>query len=80
MDRVFFLSSDLKESVFTKLDLVDYFSLADNSLTEMPRHVLQHLPHVKTLDLCRNKIVKLTEEDFRVSKLVHILKIILTTM
>ncbi|XP_072930518.1 uncharacterized protein ltl [Epargyreus clarus] len=57
--------SDLKESVFTKLDLVDYFSLADNSLIEMPRHVLRHLPHVKTLDLCRNKITKLTEEDFK---------------
>ncbi|KAM3968689.1 leucine-rich repeat-containing larval translucida [Aphomia sociella] len=57
--------SELKESVFTKLDLVDYFSLADNSLTEMPRHVLRHLPHVKTLDLCRNKITKLTVDDFR---------------
>ncbi|KAJ2954306.1 hypothetical protein O0L34_g2558 [Tuta absoluta] len=57
--------SDLKESAFTKLDLVDYFSLADNSLAEMPRHVLRHLPHVKTLDLCRNKIIKLTEEDFK---------------
>ncbi|XP_049884639.1 leucine-rich repeat-containing G-protein coupled receptor 4 [Pectinophora gossypiella] len=57
--------SELKESVFTKLDLVDYFSLADNLLADMPRHVLRHLPHVKTLDLCRNKIVKLTEEDFK---------------
>ncbi|KAG6452311.1 carboxypeptidase N subunit 2 [Manduca sexta] len=57
--------SELKESVFTKLDLLDYFSLADNSLTDMPRHVLQHIPHVKTLDLCRNKITKLTEEDFQ---------------
>ncbi|XP_059055316.1 leucine-rich repeat protein SHOC-2 [Achroia grisella] len=57
--------SELKESVFSKLDLVDYFSLADNSLTEMPRHILRHLPHVKTLDLCRNKITKLTVEDFR---------------
>ncbi|XP_014366639.1 leucine-rich repeat-containing G-protein coupled receptor 4 [Papilio machaon] len=57
--------SELKESVFTKLDLVDYFSLADNLLTEMPRHVLRHLPHVKTFDLCRNKITKLSEEDFK---------------
>lgn len=66
--------SELKESVFTKLDLVDYFSLADNSLTEMPRHVLQHLPHVKTLDLCRNKITKLTEEDFRdIQEVEHLL-------
>nr|XP_021206087.1 leucine-rich repeat protein SHOC-2 isoform X2 [Bombyx mori] len=64
----------LKESVFTKLDLVDYFSLADNSLPELPRHVLQHLPHVKTLDLCRNKITKLTEEDFRdIQELEHLL-------
>ncbi|XP_075991414.1 leucine-rich repeat-containing larval translucida [Anticarsia gemmatalis] len=66
--------SELKESVFTKLDLVDYFSLADNSLAELPRHVLQHLPHVKTLDLCRNKITKLTEDDFRdIQEVEHLL-------
>lgn len=66
--------SELKESVFTKLDLVDYFSLADNSLTELPKSVLQHLPHVKTLDLCRNKITKLTEDDFRdIQELEHLL-------
>ncbi|XP_053624274.1 leucine-rich repeat protein SHOC-2-like [Plodia interpunctella] len=66
--------SDLKESVFTKLDLVDYFSLADNSLLEMPRHVLRHLPHVKTLDMCRNKITKLTVEDFKdIQEVEHLL-------
>lgn len=66
--------SDLKESIFTKLDLVDYFSLADNSLIELPRHVLQHLPHVKTLDLCRNKITKLTVEDFTdIQEVEHLL-------
>ncbi|XP_046977198.1 leucine-rich repeat-containing G-protein coupled receptor 4 [Vanessa cardui] len=66
--------SELKESVFTKLDLVDYFSLSDNSLMEMPRHVLRHLPHVKTLDLCRNKITKLTEEDFKdIQEVEHLL-------
>ncbi|XP_039763626.1 leucine-rich repeat and death domain-containing protein 1 [Pararge aegeria] len=65
--------SDLKESVFTKLDLLDYFSLADNSFTEMPRHVLRHMPHVKTLDFCRNKITKLTEEDFQdIQELEHL--------
>ncbi|XP_023946364.2 leucine-rich repeat-containing G-protein coupled receptor 4 [Bicyclus anynana] len=65
--------SDLKESVFTKLDLLDYFSLADNSLTEMPRHVLRHMPHVKTLDFCRNKITKLAEEDFKdIQELEHL--------
>ncbi|CAG9558370.1 unnamed protein product [Danaus chrysippus] len=66
--------SELKESAFTKLDLVDYFSLADNSLSEMPRHVLRHLPHVKTVDLCRNKITKLTEEDFKdIQEVEHLL-------
>ncbi|XP_045783898.1 leucine-rich repeat-containing G-protein coupled receptor 4-like [Maniola jurtina] len=65
--------SELKESVFTKLDLLDYFSLADNSFTEMPRHVLRHMPHVKTLDFCRNKITKLTEEDFKdIQELEHL--------
>ncbi|XP_050683294.1 chaoptin [Leptidea sinapis] len=64
----------LRESVFTKLDLLDYFSLSDNSLDEMPRRVLRHLPHVKTLDLCRNKITKLTEDDFKdIQKLEHLL-------
>ncbi|KAL4717447.1 hypothetical protein ACJJTC_000596 [Scirpophaga incertulas] len=66
--------SELKESVFTKLDLVDLFSLADNNLADLPRHVLRHLPHVKTLDLCRNKITKLTEDDFRdIQELEHLL-------
>ncbi|CAG9781972.1 unnamed protein product [Diatraea saccharalis] len=66
--------SELKESVFSKLDLVDYFSLADNSLADMPRHVLRHLPHLKTLDLCRNKITSLTEDDFRdIQELEHLL-------
>ncbi|XP_045510407.1 leucine-rich repeat-containing G-protein coupled receptor 4-like isoform X1 [Colias croceus] len=66
--------SELKESVFTKLDLVEFFSLADNALTEMPRHVFRHLPHVLTLDLCRNKITKLTEEDFKdIQGLEHLL-------
>lgn len=46
---------------------MDYFSLADNALMDMQRHVLRHLPHVKTLDLRRNKIAKLTEEDFQVT-------------
>lgn len=61
------LYSELKENVFTKLDLVDFYSLADNALTDMPRHVLRHLPHVKTLDIARNKIAKLTLEDFQVT-------------
>ncbi|KAI8430912.1 hypothetical protein MSG28_001031 [Choristoneura fumiferana] len=65
---------ELEENVFTKLDLVDYFSLADNALPEMPRQVLRHLPHVKTLDLCRNKITKLTEDDFKdIQELEHLL-------
>lgn len=52
--------------MFTKLELLDYLSLADNSLGEMPRHVLRHLPHVRTLDLCRNNITQLAEDDFKV--------------
>lgn len=67
INSVYILFSELKESVFTRLDLVDYFSLADNALMDMQRHVLRHLPHVKTLDLRRNKIAKLTEEDFQVT-------------
>lgn len=58
--------SVLNESAFSKLDLVDYFSVADNALMQMPRHVIRHMPHVKTLDLRRNKMTKLTEDDFRV--------------
>lgn len=62
----YFVFSELHENVFTKLDLVDYFSIGDNALPEMPKHVLRHLPRVKTLDLCRNKITRLTEDDFQV--------------
>ncbi|CAF4753293.1 unnamed protein product [Pieris macdunnoughi] len=66
--------SELRESVFTKLELLDYLSLADNSLAEMPRHVLRHLPHVRTLDLCRNNITQLAENDFKdIQELEHLL-------
>ncbi|KAG7313187.1 hypothetical protein JYU34_000282 [Plutella xylostella] len=66
--------SELHENVFTKLDLVDYFSIGDNALPEMPKHVLRHLPRVKTLDLCRNKITRLTEDDFQdIPEIEHLL-------
>ncbi|XP_063393736.1 leucine-rich repeat-containing G-protein coupled receptor 4 [Cydia fagiglandana] len=64
----------LPENAFTRLDLVDYFSVSDNALAEIPRHVVRHLPHAKTLDLCRNKISKLTEDDFKdLQELEHLL-------
>ncbi|XP_048004885.1 leucine-rich repeat-containing G-protein coupled receptor 4 isoform X2 [Leguminivora glycinivorella] len=66
--------SELPETAFTRLDLVDYFSVSDNELAEIPRHVARHLPHAKTLDLCRNKISKLTEDDFKdLQELEHLL-------
>ncbi|XP_041987226.1 protein artichoke-like [Aricia agestis] len=59
------LLSDLKESVFLKLDLINFLCLSENLLPEMPRHILRHIPHVHTLDLSKNKITTLTKEDFK---------------
>nr|CAD7598643.1 unnamed protein product [Timema genevievae] len=55
----------LNESVFVGMGRIQYLSLADNSLTRIPRHILSQMPHIKTLDLGRGQLQTISETDFQ---------------
>jgi len=63
--------SSLPESVFAGLGHAEYLSLADNSLPEVPYHVLRQMPALKTLDIGRSRLKTITDMDFQVSKRVN---------
>lgn len=66
--------SELPESVFLGLTRTEYLSLADNSLYEVPKHILRLMPIIKTLDLGRCRINNLTAQDFQnLSLLRHLI-------
>lgn len=44
---------------------MEYLSLAENNLEEIPRHILNHMPRIGTLDSARGKIKKIFADDFR---------------
>ena len=62
----FLIFSHLPESSFKGLEEVEYLSLADNQLLEIPKNVLKMMPKLKTLDLGRSRIANLLDEDFSV--------------
>jgi hypothetical protein len=57
----------LPESVFAGLGHTEYLSLADNSLPEVPHHILRQMPILKTLDISRCRLQAITDMDFQVS-------------
>ncbi|KDR18629.1 Podocan-like protein 1 [Zootermopsis nevadensis] len=57
--------SSLPESVFAGLGRTEYLSLADNSLPEVPNHILQQMPVLKTLDIGRSRLQAITDKDFQ---------------
>jgi len=57
--------SSLPESVFAGLGHAEYLSLADNSLPEVPYHVLRQMPALKTLDIGRSRLKTITDMDFQ---------------
>jgi len=57
--------SSLPESVFAGLGHAEYLSLADNSLPEVPYHVLRQMPSLKTLDIGRSRLKIITDMDFQ---------------
>jgi hypothetical protein len=65
------LYSSLPESVFAGLGHAEYLSLADNSLPEVPYHVLRQMPALKTLDIGRSRLKSITDMDFQVSERVN---------
>lgn len=44
---------------------MEYLSLSENNLEEIPRHILNHMPRIGTLDSARGKIKKISTDDFR---------------
>nr|CAD7454215.1 unnamed protein product [Timema tahoe] len=59
------IKSALNESVFVGMGRIQYLSLADNSLTRIPRHILSQMPHIKTLDIGRGQLQTISETDFQ---------------
>lgn len=60
--------STLPESSFRNLSEVQYLGLSENFLEEIPRHILNHMPYVATLDLGLCRIRKVQLEDLRMLK------------
>ncbi|CAH1280672.1 unnamed protein product [Diabrotica balteata] len=54
----------LNADTFQSLTRVNYLSLADNDLEEVPEKLWKEMPNVKTLDLGRTKIKALYESSF----------------
>lgn len=65
--NVIFSYRQLNSDTFDGLTKVDFFSLADNNLEVVPKHLWKGIPYVKTLDMGRSKIRELTDGDFNVS-------------
>lgn len=61
------LYSSLPESVFAGLGHTEYLSLADNSLPEVPHHILRQMPVLKTLDISRCRLKAISDMDFQAS-------------
>lgn len=55
----------IPEMPFRGLTNLEYLGLAENDLDEIPRHVLHHLPKTSTLDLGKNKIKAVLQDDFK---------------
>uniref|UniRef100_A0A1I8PFR5 LRRCT domain-containing protein n=1 Tax=Stomoxys calcitrans TaxID=35570 RepID=A0A1I8PFR5_STOCA len=60
--------NDLKsvpELPFRGLSNVEYLGIGDNELEEVPKHMLNHMPIVKTLDIGRCRIRSVLQDDFK---------------
>ncbi|EDW73151.1 uncharacterized protein Dwil_GK17391 [Drosophila willistoni] len=55
----------LPELPFRGLSNVTYLSVGDNELDEIPKHVLNHMPRLLTLDIGRCNIQAVQQEDFK---------------
>lgn len=66
----------LPESSFRNLTNLGYFSLSDNHLEEIPRHVFSHMPKIVTMDLGYGRIKTILTDDFRSLKEVRYLVLV----
>lgn len=62
---IFFHCRTLPESSFRNLSNLGYFSLSDNNLEEIPRHIFTHMPKIVTMDLGHGRIKAILTDDFR---------------
>ncbi|KAL9910877.1 leucine-rich repeat-containing larval translucida isoform 1-T1 [Glossina fuscipes fuscipes] len=53
------------ELPFRGLSNVEFLSLADNELEEIPKHMLNHMPIIKTLDMGKCRIRAVLQDDFK---------------
>lgn len=53
------------ELPFRGLNNVEFLSLGDNELEEVPKHMLNHMPIIKTLDLGKCHIRSVLQDDFK---------------
>ncbi|XP_005190805.2 leucine-rich repeats and immunoglobulin-like domains protein 1 [Musca domestica] len=53
------------ELPFRGLSNVEYLGIGDNELEEVPKHMLNHMPVVKTLDIGRCRIKSVLQDDFK---------------
>lgn len=60
-----FVHRALPESSFRNLSNLGYFSLSDNNLEEIPRHIFAHMPKIVTMDLGHGRIRTILSDDFR---------------
>lgn len=65
--------SDFSDYSFGGLDHTTYFSLADNTIPAIPRHILARMPYVKTIDIGRGRIQSLSPADFKGTPLLEYL-------
>lgn len=63
-DNFSIFSRYLPESSFQNLTKIEYLSLANNDLEEIPKHILSHMPKIGTLDLGLGWIRKIHYDDF----------------
>lgn len=61
-----FLRRSLDGDAFAGLGRTTYLSLADNEVSAIPKHVLLHLPLLRTFDIGRNRVMRVEADDFKV--------------
>ncbi|XP_067613322.1 leucine-rich repeats and immunoglobulin-like domains protein 3 [Eurosta solidaginis] len=59
------------ELPFRGLSNVEYLSVGDNELEEIPKHMLNHMPIVKTFDMGRCRIRSVLQDDLKGIKMVE---------
>ncbi|XP_037936464.1 podocan-like [Teleopsis dalmanni] len=63
----------LPELPFRGLSNVEFLSIGDNELETIPKHMLSHMPLIKTLDMGRCRLKSVLQDDFKGTQMVKFL-------